>query len=495
MVIQFSQALFKPKGNGRPLLNEFTQYNVPSASRLSATSVQQKRRFWRWFKSKPELNSPIQIRVDDTITDIDFCSIDGTPLGRNTRLQAEKIYEDNFLQERFKSMQYDRLVTGSGFLWYGGLTSSEESMREVKAICKNIAKSMGLSDAKVREVGDKLFLRAIDEDVRRIRKIDYVPSSTMLIDHDDYDVIRYIQRVGTTDEYFNPDEIVHIPLTRADGKVEGWTPVESLTAELFLLYAIKENMMSYIKNGGSANKLYILADEIANSSNHEYLQQVLSNKGLLRNRHGNLVLTGNVEVVDLEKNPKDLEYKELMLLVTSNIAYGLRVPVSRIPYLIGTAQSKGDAGGMAESGYWSMINSDQQAIEQHLNSQIFSKLKFKIKFKRQYKIDSLREAQAMNFRVDAAIKMNDVLSNMGYQMKKEKMISLLSGNTSELSDSDVEEKQMDDTMMLLQQKQIATGNSFAPDNQVNREPDKINMDNTKRQAGQNNPSSSNQSGY
>ena len=154
----------------------------------------------------------------------------------------------------------------------------------------------------------------------------------MIIDHDQHDVLGYIQRIGGSEEEYNVREIVHIPLLRVDGKVDGFSPVESLVSELILIWAVKENMLAYFRNGGSPSKAFILPTEIANTPNHEWLTQELQDQGVLENRHGNLILTGDVKIEDLEPNVKDMDYTNLAKYCTNNVAYALRVPMTRLPY-------------------------------------------------------------------------------------------------------------------------------------------------------------------
>lgn len=480
----------------RPLLNQVPTSATNNALYGISTVLTEKQKFWRWFRARPELNSPVMIRVDDTITEVDFVAVDGSPLGRNKLMKAKKFWDKNQLYERLKSLQFDRLVTGSGFLWHGKFSDldtekKEYQLNKIKEKFSNLVNSkIKLKSLDKDVILNSLLLKAIDEDIRSERFVDYVASSTVVIEHDKFDVTKYIQHFASHSAEFKPEEIIHIPLHRIDGKVDGFTPIESLYYELVLLWAIKENMLSFFRNGGVPNKLFILPDEISNSSNHQWLVNNLMDNGVLQNRHGNLVLTGNVEVKDLEGNPKDMEYKDLALYLTSNVAYALRVPVTRIPYLIGSAAAKSDAGGMAESGYWSMIESDQLTIEQNLNYQLLNKLGFMIKFRRHYKIDDLREAQAAQYRIDAITKARTELSAAGLMLTKGKLLNLLSGNDFNISIQDVEE----DKMLLNPENTGLLNKSFAS-NSDQESPGKQEMDDTKRQGATNNPKGSNQTGF
>lgn len=466
------------KQKGRPLLNQMPMHVRKRPSVGISTVLAQKQKFWKWFRGRPELNSPVMIRVDDTITEIDFYKPDGTPLGRNKRINAEKFWNDNQLYERLKSVQFDRLVTGSGFIWLGFL--NDDDVKQVKDTVFNKFWFKSVDMAKVKA--------SIDEDLRLPRMVDYVASSTVVIEHSRHEVKRYIQFFLSYNEEFSPKEIIHIPLHRLDGKVDGFTPVESLSYELVLIWAIKENMLSYFRNGGSPSKAWILPDELSNSENHAWLTQELMNKGRMENRHGNFVLTGKVEIQDLEPNIKDMDYKELSLYVASNIAYALRVPVSRIPYLIGKSATGSDAGGLAESGYWAMIESDQKTIEMHLNTQLFNKLGFMIKFKKKYKIDDIREAQALNFKVDAVTKIQTELKNAGLKLQDDKLRALFDLNSNDVTELTEEEKMSD------MERSGLLNRSFAQDREVTPGRGQQNQDSTKREAAKNNPKGSNQTG-
>lgn len=466
----------------RPMLNESKSAVTDTAIGWNISTVlKQKQQFWRWFKGRPELNSPVLIRTDDTIGEVEFFGKTGDAIGRNKRIEAENFWNANYMYERLKSMQMDRLTTGSGFLWKG-----KHNEKTAQKIISKALKEFNFNGINLKESDLKTYL---DEDLRRVRTIDYIPSSTMLIEHDRYDIQRYTQWVLAETQHFSPDEILHIPLLRADGKVDGWTPVSSLSYELVLIWAIKENMMSYIRNGGSMAKIFVLPEENANSINHQWLKQELSNLGAIQNRHGNMILTGKVDMIDVENKIKDMEYKELALYATSNIAYALRVPVGRIPYLIGKAQSDGDAGGLAESGYWSMIESDQRTIEMHLNPLLAKEFGFTIRFKKQYKINDLRDAQALTYRIDGLSKMQEELAKKQLSLTESKMLELLMISSNEV------EKLKDIPMLGGVGNKLNPNGNPLPDNVVMRNEAQQMNDGVKKTAAENNPKGANQTGY
>lgn len=371
----------------RPFLNTFVSRTNNNGRRqtISATQkMQQKKQLIEWFKTRPELNSPVMARVNDTIKPVHFYDTNGKTLGRNKRIEAEKWWTNNFMDERMKSIWADAIITGEGFGWKGQLKP-----KQIKQVIEKMTKQLDLvKGVNVKQLKAELLAKAIDEDTRKIRLFDYIASSTVEIDHDEKEITGYTQHVNAQTEVFTKDEVIRFSFSNINGEVNGYTPVISLASELILIWFIKENMKAYMKNNGVPKKVFSLVDEIANSANHEYLIDQLQDFGAVQNRHGNLVLTGKIDIADLEEKIKDMDYKELALYVTSNVAYALQIPVSRIPYMIGKAQSAGDAGGLAEAGYWSMIEADQRKIENLLNSQMFEKMGWTVRFKQQHRIGS-----------------------------------------------------------------------------------------------------------
>lgn len=486
----------------RPMLNEIPYTNRDGAIRAHSGANLNKKQFVNWFKTRPELCAPVTIRVNDTITEIEYYDVDGSPLGRNKYLQAKRFWEDNQLYKRLKSWQYDRLITGSGFLWKGSPLNQrgakkEDYLKNFKEVCTRAAKDQLGYDIQTRDVlklSDQIFMRAMDEDLRKTRIVDYIPSSTVVIEHDLYDVLRYTQVYTTHTETFSPEEVIHTPYMDIDGRVDGFSPIMSLGYEMILLWSIKENMLSYFRNGAVTGKMIILPDEINNSENFKWLRSELMNNGILENRHGHMLLTGNVDVKDLEDGLKDMDFENLFMHIKSNIANSLMVPLARL----GDYQSNGggsDAGGIADSGYWNSIESDQRVIEMDLNSQLFNELGFSIRFKKPYKVDEVREAQAANQNISFILQANNGLKN-GYQkrLKMNSYLNLISGNSREMSMDDVEEIPKDQ-LMLPTEKNSMLNQTFMKDKEVIPNSSNQKKAETKKSAANNNPKGSNQGGF
>ena len=489
----------KTSPRGRPMYNEIP-ISAGSSKRVQSNRQLSKKQFVDWFKTRPELCAPVTIRVNDTIREVEFYAVDGSPLGRNKYLEAKRFWETNQMYKRLKSYQYDRIITGSGFLWKGSALNQrtakkQEYFEKLKEISVRLAKQELGPDVKTRDLSDastKLFLRAIDEDVKKVRIVDYVPSSTVIIEHDLYDVLKYVQIFASHTEEFTPEEIIHTRFMDVDGKVDGFTPVMGLGFEMVLAWAIKENMVSFFRNGMVTGKFIILPDEIRSSENFKWLEKDLRNQGILENRHGHVVLTGNIDVKDMEEKLKDMEYEKLFLQIKSTVANSILVPLSRLDNYDSKAGS--DAGGLADSGYWSSVESDQRVIEMDVNSQLFNGLGWSIKFKRPYKIDEVREAQAANQNIAFILQANKGLAG-SYQkrLKEQSYLSLISGNSREISLTDVEEIP-EEMKQLSIEGGPGLNQSFMKDKEVLPNKGAQNEAEKRKSAANNNPKGTNQTG-
>jgi len=427
--------------------------------------------FWKWFKRTPELVATIGVPVTDIMGDRPhWTDLDGNELNKKELKEATAFWRGNRGKETITAWLYDRFLTGDSFLWVGKPTS-KDVVRAVKEVLKKDHSTVRISTKEIKQVLVKAAVKiSQDEDLKKPKVFDYVASSTVDIIHTPFEILHYRQIVNGNQATFQPDEIIHGRYITINGEVQGFSPVESLMAELTLLNLVKGNMLAFMRNGGSPDKAYILPKEIANSPNHQFLVSTLQKYKKIENAHGNLVFTGEIDIKDLQGNPKDLEYKDLALYITSNIAYAYGIPVTRIPYLIGTAQSKGDSGGLSESGYWNKISEIQDDVEDLLNGQLFLPFGWQIHLPRKYKQDEVREAQTASMNTDTVIKMQKILKENKLQLNNQKILRLLQMSTDDVEDF---EPGIEEENELQNQNQL-------PNSQVMTEPDQQKRANTKR---------------
>lgn len=463
MVLPVTSFFQRPvaKQQNRPALNSVPYSGTFGTSLMGPITTY--RYFWNQFKKSPELVAVINVLKTDIIGERPrFTAPDGSQLGRNKRMAAEKFWRENRVKETMSAILFDLFVTGNGYGWIGKL-SAEERLNKSKEIIDMLrAKYPQMKDTQYNEL---LIKTSQDEDLKRPKKFDYVASSTMNIVSTPYDILGYQQNIAGMNTFFKPEDIIHFRLNTMDGMVDGFTPLEALTAEVYLLYMIKQNMIAYMQNGGSPSKIFSLPNEIANSENHKFMVQTLQRYNMVENRNGNLVFTGELKVEDLAGNPKDMEYETMALYIASNIAFAFGIPVTRIPYLVGKSATGGDSGGMAEQGYWNMISEKQDLIEDLLNTQLFEQMGWNVRLNRKYKQDEVREAQTASMNADTVTKMQSILIKNKQQLTVNKTLELLG-----LSDDDIEEADLT-SLVTGDAKTGLMNQNLLDNNSINKEPD------------------------
>jgi hypothetical protein len=218
--------------------------------------------------------------------------------------------------------------------------------------------------------------------------------------------------------------------------------------------------VSFFENGGHPDKVFMLPKEIAGSKNHQYLIETLQKYKKIQNKHGSLVFTGELKIEDLQKIENQMEHRELGLYVVGVLAMMYGIPYGRIPFLIGKAANNGDAGGLADSGYWRKISVWQSKIEELYNKHIFNPyFKLNMYFKRQYKQDEVREVQIEMTKTQVA----EQRMRMGIWTRYE-VGKYLDVPPEVIDQAKIEQEEYQKSQMLLQ--------NSAPNNNVLPEPDK-----------------------
>lgn len=327
----------------RPLLNQIPTLNSTTASRLGAFN-QHYTTFWRRFKQSPELYGIINILTTDIIGDRpSFTKTDGSPLGRNTRLKAQRFWRGNRVKETLKAILFDLFITGDGYGWKARASEAEKA--------KAVKEAMRSFSFKLKSTQyNQIFLKAMqDEDLKSPKRFDYIASSTVKIDSDLTDVLGYIQVSNGATVKFTPKEVLHFRLNTIDGNIQGFSPFQALIKELVLMYFVKNNMLAYLENGGKPDVLFTLENAQPNSTSYNAFKQELNTFTQLENSHGYMLGTGKTDVKDLNfGKQRDMEYQNLALWTISSMLFAYGIPITRVPFLIGKSATAGDSGGLAE---------------------------------------------------------------------------------------------------------------------------------------------------
>jgi len=373
-----------------PLLNslfsdQFSELNPYDQSNSYKT-------FMKWARRSPPLIGFLNIIATDILSDaVDFEPTEES-LGKQRVKASENFWEEMRGKDITEEMIYDLLICGVGYVWIGKITDLQ-----MKEIARSTTKLLfpELKGSILEHKEDEVIRHFKDNNRDKIpRKIRHVAASTISPLSDKYGITGYVQKVGGQTVRFSEDELIRFVLMPLDGKVDPFPPMESLLSEVYLLWLITRNYVSFFENGGKPDNIFILPKELAGSKNHQYLIDTLRKYKKIQNKHGNLVFTGDLNIEKMMEVEHQMENKDLGLYLTSVLAMQYGVPVGRIPFLVGKAAAGGDAGGLADSGYWRKMSVWQSKIEDPLNRQLWKPyFGTRMKHRRGYLQDEVRETQ------------------------------------------------------------------------------------------------------
>lgn len=366
-------------------INQFSEFNPYSKDNNFKT-------YMKWAKRSPQLIGFLNIIATDIISDeIEFSPVNRSS-GRNKVMRAETFWEMNSGVDVIEETIYDLLILGIGYNWLGVIDDLQ-----LKEFCQVAVREI-YSSLEVKELEFKAHMMVSEikknNTDKLVKKLRHIASSTVSLNSDEYEINSYVQRVGARVQIFQPEEIITFKLMPFDGKLYPLAPMESLLAEIYLLWLISQNYISYFENGGKPDNVFILPKELAGSKNHQYLIDTLKKYKKIQNKHGNLVFTGDLSVEKLMEVEHQMENKDLSLYIVSVLAMFYGIPVGRIPFLVGKAAAGGDSGGLSDSGYWRKISVWQRKIELAYNRKLWIPFfGVKMKFRRGYLQDEVRETQ------------------------------------------------------------------------------------------------------
>jgi len=387
--------MFKKKVNAEiilpagshPLLNEPMGI---VASPYGLNPIVDKATLWVYVRGSAEVQAIISAMVEDIVSDGYY--LDG---GRNGKKQADSFLKKNHFKEALIETLWDAFVTGDGYIWHDGVTKSKIKGAIDKAVESKPELKSRIGETIKAKLSEDVFasLKSEDEDVFSTRNFMSVASSTIKIrfENDGGVPVEYVQLVGAKFAKFNPENILHFRPWKVDGKMYGFTPMHSIMRELDILTNVKDLARYYFEKGGVPNFMFLLEDETPDSQNYKVLTKTLSLYSNLSNKFKNLVLTGKVEVKDLNRVNKDMEFRELAKYVTQVLIMAWGIPLSRISDGLSEAGLKGSTS--SNEGYFRKISHIQSLVEDIINEQLLYDFEVKLRFNRNYLQDELRETQ------------------------------------------------------------------------------------------------------
>lgn len=381
-----------PTTKGRPYLNE----SQVGALSTSSTFLADKRTLMNWIKRTPEAIGILRQISLDIVTRLKFTAIPkeiskkgGRPpkdTSQDKETQALLFAKNNFLKQQLRSAVIEGLALGDAYLWKGKV-----NQRDRKEIIRKSYKEMGI---EIKQ--DELEQRALDEDYLGEKIIQYVASATMNIemDEDGTKIKSYVQRTalgfgqytfpsqtltGTYDgtvlgqtRRWKPEDIIHYKFMDIDGKVHGFTPMQSSFPIIKTLGAIKDYHGHYFESGIVADLIFNFKEGDPNSVHHEKMQEMLQ-EWWNNKRRSPAVTTGDMKIERLNEWNKDMEFRLLAIYYTGVIAFSIGMPLEKIRAILGS-EVKSTTGGsdIGNTDYQRNVYDMQEDWEDLLNTQFFN---------------------------------------------------------------------------------------------------------------------------
>lgn len=342
-----------------------------AADRLS---VERSREFgedavFKRIKNSPELMSIMQAVVDDVLgSGVKRFNYVGrkdnaeNPGARSVQ-DAKRFWMNN--KEVIADWMIDEMAFGDGYLYKKGLDRDE-----VKSELENyVSENYDFNNEEYEDKAASMLYNKSQDDIEGTKDLQMVPASTVKHDIDEFgNIERYVQEIQGQDFDLDPDKVVHSSYLSLNGKTYGFTPVAALFAELDMLANAKDYNGVRFDNAAVPNKVFKLPDDGPNGQNFEMVKQTVKKYRQLRNKHRDLVLTGNIEIEDLNDS-NDIEYKELIQLIQRILVMAWGVPPSRVGGVMGSDGATESA--MAQEGYNKRIKRLQDKRQTILNNEIF----------------------------------------------------------------------------------------------------------------------------
>ncbi len=394
-----SNALINDTGGfgGRPFYNEPVAASVPGVYKSNVGTSKE--------LMKNILRSSEFLGISRAITNdllhgyhfepISEKSVRGRPKDGSEKItKAEVFSKKNMLMKQLEEFYFDMIGTGDGYLWKGKPRPADAD------ILKTLQKYKGFENVEIKTNmvvfphGTELKVSEFyDEDSRDMALL-HVAATTMEPVFNINEVIYFKQAVGSATVAAGNDptgntelgvnvntsglierkwaakDIIHGKFMSVDGKVWGFSPTQALLPVITTLAMIKDYTGHFFDNNGVLNKLFIFKKAHPNHPSVKALEKILVMQKKSMNKQRNLILTSEVDVQDLNRFDKDMEFRQLATYYTGLIALAFNMPMDRIQSIVVDQSPKG--GDINDSAYWRSISKGQKYLADLLNGQFFN---------------------------------------------------------------------------------------------------------------------------
>ncbi len=281
----------------------------------------------------------------------------------------------------------DLLITGNAYILK--LSIDEDKLKSIcETLTKVLAKTFNV------EMKKKIEYEVVTQELKIPKDLQLLKSSTIKINFDETGhVSSYEQEVQTKKRIYNAQDVIHLTIMNIGGQPYGFTPLEPLLGDIATLIFAKEFAGTYFQNDGMPYFWANLPEDNPDSPNYKKLKQEFKELKKSRNKYRVLLTTGKLDMEQINKFNKDMEFAKLISHFTQIILVALGVPSHRINFTMDVKQV-GGAVLRAYEGYYKKIGFMQKVFENIFNKELWKPhYKVDMKFHKTYKIDEMREAQ------------------------------------------------------------------------------------------------------
>lgn len=307
---------------------------------------------------------------------------------------AEEFYNKNNFDMSLHKWLNDTFLYGNGFLVKNFITETQ-----IKSVINKYTngfetKEFDKLSLEIKEYADELASKNVV-----VQHLPAITVSIFALDKYGNEII-YKQKVGTEEEKFTANEVIHLKDIDIDGKLWGYSRLYSIKSELQTLAFIKDYYGLYFENNATPDKLFIAKNMKFGTPEHKDALLQLQEMKKPENKRKNLLVLSDWDIKDLNTNANDKQFENLWKSLISLIAMTYEMPASRYG---GTMNATAEEATLSNQGYYRNISSWQDKIENVLNRQLFLPVfNVEIKFNRNYKEDEIRETIILKTKTDIA---------------------------------------------------------------------------------------------
>jgi len=348
---------------------------------------------YRTARASPEVTASLLALLEDIIAD-NWKLINHSSSAR-TKKEKEKEAKEFERKARFLRKLtdgvFDLLVTGNGYILK--LSIEEEKL---STLVTNMTRSVAKKFKVKGFFSQKKVLELVKQNLKsdKPKDLQVLKASTVKINYDETGAIKsYEQKVQSKTRVYDAKDVIHLKTLSIGGQPYGFTSLEPLLSDIALLLFAKNYAGKYFENDGTPTFMMNMPRESPNGRNYKNLKKELKELKKKTQKYRTLITTGEINVDQITKFNKDLEYSKLIDHWTRLILMGLGLPARRVHYAGMQKDEEVKAAGKDDSGYQKKISFTQKAIEEVFNLELWSLFDVEMKFNRSYKIDEMREAE------------------------------------------------------------------------------------------------------